>query len=67
MSPGKSSESQLKLRADRLGLNSPDLLVATETCLESILKMVEEVAPGSWPWTPSRPCTPPRSRPRPAP
>jgi DNA repair protein RadA/Sms len=38
-------ESQLKLRADRLGLKSPGLLVATETCLENILKMVEEVAP----------------------
>jgi DNA repair protein RadA/Sms len=43
---GEESESQLKLRADRLGLKSPDLLVATETCLENILKMVEEVSPG---------------------
>jgi DNA repair protein RadA/Sms len=42
---GEESESQLKLRADRLGLKSPGLLVATETCLENILKMVEEVAP----------------------
>jgi DNA repair protein RadA/Sms len=42
---GEESEVQLKLRADRLGLQSPELLVATETCLENILKMVEEVQP----------------------
>ncbi len=42
---GEESESQLKLRADRLGVQSPSLLVATETCLENILKMVEEVSP----------------------
>ncbi|MEJ2069004.1 MAG: DNA repair protein RadA [Syntrophobacterales bacterium] len=42
---GEESEAQLKLRADRLGLASPALLVATETCLENILKVVEEVRP----------------------
>jgi DNA repair protein RadA/Sms len=42
---GEESESQLKLRASRLGLESPGLLVATETCLENILQMVQEVAP----------------------
>lgn len=42
---GEESETQLKLRADRLGLRSPGLLVATETCLENILKIVEEVKP----------------------
>jgi DNA repair protein RadA/Sms len=42
---GEESEAQLKLRADRLGLASPALLVATETCFENILKMVEEVHP----------------------
>ncbi len=42
---GEESEAQLKLRADRLGLKSPSLLVACETCLENILKMVEEVKP----------------------
>jgi DNA repair protein RadA/Sms len=42
---GEESEAQLKLRADRLGLASPALLVATETCLENILKLVEEVRP----------------------
>jgi DNA repair protein RadA/Sms len=43
---GEESEAQLKLRADRLGLKSPDLLVATETCLENILKILEEHKPG---------------------
>jgi DNA repair protein RadA/Sms len=42
---GEESESQLKLRADRLGVSSPGLLVATETCLENILKIVEEIQP----------------------
>jgi len=42
---GEESEAQLKLRADRLGLKSPGLLVACETCLENILKMVEEFKP----------------------
>ena len=42
---GEESEAQLKLRANRLGLTSGDLLVATETCLENILKIVEEVRP----------------------
>jgi DNA repair protein RadA/Sms len=42
---GEESEAQLKLRADRLGLTSPALLVATETCLENIFKLVEEVRP----------------------
>jgi DNA repair protein RadA/Sms len=42
---GEESEAQLKLRADRLGLKSPDLLVATETCLENILKILAEQKP----------------------
>jgi len=42
---GEESATQLKLRADRLGLKSPDLLVATETCLENILKILEEHRP----------------------
>ncbi|MEW6658208.1 MAG: DNA repair protein RadA [Thermodesulfobacteriota bacterium] len=42
---GEESEAQLKLRADRLHLTSPDLLVATETCLENILKILEEYKP----------------------
>jgi DNA repair protein RadA/Sms len=42
---GEESEAQLKLRAQRLGLTSPTLLVATETCLENIFRIVEEVRP----------------------
>jgi len=42
---GEESEAQLKLRANRLGLKSPSLLVATETCLENLLKLMEEVRP----------------------
>ncbi len=42
---GEESESQLKLRADRLGVASKGLLVATETCLENIIKIVEEIHP----------------------
>jgi DNA repair protein RadA/Sms len=38
---GEESATQLKLRADRLGITSPRLLVATETCLENILKLVD--------------------------
>ncbi|MBM4288012.1 MAG: DNA repair protein RadA [Deltaproteobacteria bacterium] len=42
---GEESAFQLKLRADRLGISSPGLLVATETCLENIFKLVESVKP----------------------
>jgi DNA repair protein RadA/Sms len=42
---GEESEAQLKLRAERLGLASPHLMVATETCLENIFRIVEEVRP----------------------
>ena len=42
---GEESETQLKLRADRLGIAAASLLVATETCLENIIKLVEEVQP----------------------
>ncbi len=42
---GEESETQLKLRADRLGIAAAGLLVATETCLENIIKLVEEIQP----------------------
>ncbi len=42
---GEESASQLKLRADRLSITSPSLLVATETCLENIFKLVESEKP----------------------
>jgi DNA repair protein RadA/Sms len=42
---GEESATQLKLRADRIGITSAKLLVATETCLENILKLVEAEKP----------------------
>jgi DNA repair protein RadA/Sms len=42
---GEESAPQLKLRADRLGLTASTLLVATETCLENIFKLVEQTKP----------------------
>ncbi len=42
---GEESEAQIKLRGERLGLASPTLYVATETCLENLLRMVDEVQP----------------------
>jgi DNA repair protein RadA/Sms len=42
---GEESEAQLKLRAERLGLGADNLLVATETCLENIVRIVEEIRP----------------------
>ncbi len=42
---GEESAAQLKLRADRLSITSPTLLVATETCLENIFKLVEAAKP----------------------
>jgi len=42
---GEESAAQLKLRADRLGIAAPTLLVATETCLENILQLLETNRP----------------------
>ncbi len=42
---GEESAAQLKLRADRLGITSPTLLVAAETCLENILQLLETNRP----------------------
>lgn len=42
---GEESAAQLKLRAERLGIASPTLLVATETCLENILQLLETNRP----------------------
>ncbi len=42
---GEESARQIKMRADRLGIQTPRLLVVTETHLETILRHVEEVKP----------------------
>ena len=47
---GEESETQLKLRADRLGISAAGLLVATETCLENIIQIVEETRPAYAGW-----------------
>lgn len=42
---GEESERQLKLRAQRLGVNSPNLLILSETNMTAILEAVEDVSP----------------------
>ena len=42
---GEESTSQIKMRADRLGINSENLLILAETNLEEILGHIDRVAP----------------------
>ncbi len=42
---GEESARQIKMRADRLGINASDLFLVTETNLESILAHVDSVKP----------------------
>ena len=42
---GEESERQLKLRAERLGVNSEELFILSETRLSDILAAVEEIKP----------------------
>ena len=42
---GEESERQLKLRAQRLGVDSPNLLVYSETHLGAVLQAVDQVKP----------------------
>ena len=42
---GEESPRQLKLRADRLGVQSDELYVLSETCLGDVLQSVEEEKP----------------------
>ena len=43
---GEESPQQLKLRAERLSIHSEDLYVLTETCLESLMERIDQLAPG---------------------
>jgi len=43
---GEESPSQLKMRADRIGRLSDNVLIACETSLENILEDIEETQPG---------------------
>lgn len=42
---GEESPEQVKMRAERLNINSPDLLLQAETCLENILETADQVRP----------------------
>lgn len=42
---GEESPQQVKLRADRLGVNAPNLYILGETCLERILPQIETLSP----------------------
>ena len=42
---GEESARQIKMRADRLGLDAPDLYLLTETNLDSIFAQIKELAP----------------------
>ncbi|TFG60794.1 MAG: AAA family ATPase, partial [Nitrospirales bacterium] len=43
---GEESPQQIKMRADRIGIQSPNLYVAAATSLEEIFKVAEQVNPG---------------------
>jgi DNA repair protein RadA/Sms len=42
---GEESESQIKLRADRIGINNPDCFIYTETNIEKIIATIKEISP----------------------
>ena len=42
---GEESPAQIKLRADRLGALSDNLLICSEICIEDVLAVVEQVQP----------------------
>ena len=42
---GEESARQIKMRADRLGLDAPDLYLLTETNLENIFAQIEQLQP----------------------
>src|SRR5574339_529798 len=43
---GEESQRQIKMRAERLGVDAPNLLVLSETSLERILEHVKKIKPG---------------------
>jgi len=42
---GEESPAQIKLRADRLGVLSDNLLVCSEICIEDVLRLIDQVQP----------------------
>jgi DNA repair protein RadA/Sms len=43
---GEESQRQIKMRAERLGIVAPNLLVLSETALERIIEQVKKIKPG---------------------
>ncbi len=43
---GEESQRQIKMRAERLGCDAPNLLVLSETSLERILEQIKKIKPG---------------------
>src|SRR5690606_38272000 len=43
---GEESPQQIKMRADRLNIHSPNVYVVAATALEDVLKVAEQVKPG---------------------
>src|SRR3990170_4386424 len=43
---GEESPRQIKMRAERLGIAAPNLLVLSETALERIIEQVKKIKPG---------------------
>ena len=43
---GEESQRQIKMRAERLGVEAPNLLVLSETSLERILEHIKKIKPG---------------------
>jgi len=42
---GEESEEQIKLRADRLKINSPNLILCSDFVLENIISQIEQIGP----------------------
>jgi DNA repair protein RadA/Sms len=60
---GEESLTQVRLRAERLGLQRLDLPVLAETGVETVIQQLGLTRPGLVVLDPSRPCTPTRSTP----
>jgi len=43
---GEESATQIKLRADRLGITTGNLLIASQTCVDSIRQLISQTKPG---------------------
>jgi DNA repair protein RadA/Sms len=42
---GEESEQQIRMRADRIGMNNPDCYILTETSTQNIFKQIEQLEP----------------------